>query len=89
MGEDPVYHGVKRALLLEDDTRKVEEDLVPLDLQQTSLIDLGVPQAKAAKLEISFKHMAVMFAEVAIIVFVDDLKMLTLLEPVLTKEYTF
>ena len=43
MGEDPLYHDVQCTLLLEDDTSKVKENLVPFDLQQTSLIDLSVP----------------------------------------------
>ena len=79
MGEDPLYHDVQCTLLLEDDSSQVKEDLVPLDLQQTSLIDLGIPQTQATELEISFKHMAVMVTEVAVIVFVDNLKILTLL----------
>ena len=79
MSQYPLYHDVQRALLLEDDTGKVKQNLVPLDLQQTSLIDLGVPQTQATELKISFKHMAVMVTKVAIIVFVDNLKILTLL----------
>ena len=79
MSEYPLYHDVQRALLLEDDTGKVKQNLVPLDLQQTSLIDLGVPQTQATELKISFKHMTVMVTKVAIIVFVDNLKILTLL----------
>ena len=79
MSEYPLYHDVQCALLLEDDTGKVKQNLVPLDLQQTSLIDLGVPQTQATELKISFKHMTVMVTKVAIIVFVDNLKILTLL----------
>ena len=77
MSEYPLYHDVQSALLLEDDTGKVKQNLVPLDLQQTSLIDLGVPQTQATELKISFKHMAVMVTEVAIIVLVDNLKIFT------------
>ena len=32
MSEYPLYHDVQRALLLEDDTGKVKQNLVPLDL---------------------------------------------------------
>lgn len=89
MGEDPLYHDVQCTLLLEDDTSKVKENLVPFDLQQTPLIDLSVPQTQATELQISFKHMTVVLTEVAIIVFVDNLKILTLLRPVKTKINSF
>ena len=89
MGEDPLYHDVQCTLLLEDDTSKVKENLVPFDLQQTSLIDLSIPQTQATELQISFKHMTVVLTEVAIIVFVDNLKILTLLRPVKTKINSF
>ena len=77
MCEDPLYHGVQGALLLEDNPGQVQEDLVALDLQQTPLVDLGVPQAQAAELEILLKNLAVVVAEVSVIVLVDNLKMFT------------
>ena len=72
----PVDHGVQGALLLEDDPGQVQQHLVPLDLQLRPFVQLGVPQADAAELEVLLEHSAVVIAEVAIVVLVDNLKFL-------------
>ena len=74
MCEDPVDHDLQGALLLEDDPSQVQQHLVPLHLQLGSLIDLGVPQTKSAKLEIFLKHLTIVITKVPVIVLVDDLQ---------------
>ena len=76
MGEDPVDHDLQGALLLEDDPGQVEQHLVPLHLQLGPLVHLGVAEPQPAELEVLLKHRAVVVAEVAIVVFVDNLKFL-------------
>ena len=58
MCQDSVNHQIQGALLLEDDASQVEQNLVPLDLQQGPLVDLSVSQTKATKLKIFLKHLA-------------------------------
>ena len=72
----PVDHGVQGALLLEDDPGQVEQHLVPLHLQLGALVHLGVAEPQPAELEVLLKHRAVVVAEVAIVVLVDNLKFL-------------
>ena len=72
----PVDHGVQGALLLEDDPGQVQQNLVPLHLQLGALVHLGVAEPQPAELEVLLKHSAVVVAEVAIIVLVDNLKFL-------------
>ena len=73
MSQDPRHHLLQRALLLEDDAGQVEQDLVPLHLQQGPLVQLGVPEAEPAELEIFLKHSAVVLTEVALVVLVYHL----------------
>ena len=73
MSQDPRHHLLQRALLLEDDAGQVEQDLVPLHLQQGPLVQLGVPEAETTELQIFLKDSAVVLTEVALVVLVYHL----------------
>ena len=73
MGEDPRHHLLQCALLLEDDPGQVKQDLVPLHLQLRPFVNLCVPKAESAELEIFFKDGTVVITEVAVIVLVYHL----------------
>ena len=51
----------------------VKQHLIPLDLQLTPLVELGVPQTNSTELQILLKHLLVVVGKVALPVLIDHL----------------
>ncbi len=74
VGEDAVDGGLHGGLLLEDDPGQVQQHLVPLHLQLRALVDLGVAQPDAAKLEVLLEERLIVGGEVSVVRLVDHLR---------------
>lgn len=73
MRQYPQHHVLNGALLLKHHPGQVQQHLVPLHLQLRPLVQLGVPQADAAELEVGREYFLVVHREVAVVLFVYHL----------------
>ena len=58
---------------MKDEDIHVEQHLIPLDLQLTPLVELGVPQTDSTELQVLLEHLLVVVGKVALAVLVDHL----------------
>lgn len=68
--EDHVLNG---ALLLEDHTRQVKQNLVPLDLQLRLLVEMRIAQTNTAELQVTREYLLILLGKRSVATFVNHL----------------
>lgn len=74
MRQNPKHDVLYCRLLFEDHSCQVKKYLISFDLQLRFFIEVGIPQADAAKLKVSWKHFFVGFRECLVAEFIYNLK---------------
>lgn len=81
----PIYNVFYRALLFEDHTSEVQQDLVPFDLQLGGLVEVGISEADAAELQVTGEDLLVLLREWSVADFIYDLKQKNFFETSVSK----
>lgn len=68
--EDHVLNG---ALLLEDHTRQVKQNLVPFDLQLRLLVEMRIAQSNTAELQVTREYLLILLGKRSVATFVNHL----------------